>query len=180
MLAQGYAVGILLGLVYLLEALGHLCSLQQWWFIWDTICFLHFHRGNYFLLENLLSLKYAIVDEYNQFDDNVKPRKNLGIALKNPLSQVNQPLLYVFVKHHYSSNNFFVKTTCKQIVFTPPVQRDAWRNGYKCWFPRFLRRQSSEGCKFNPECRLETIQECLTLVPSYGKQNQNRWPPWIQ
>ena len=48
------------------------------------------------------------------------------------------------------------------------VQQDTWRNGYRRWFPKLLRRQSSGGCRFNPDCRWVTIQEYLTLVPSYG------------
>ena len=35
------------------------------------------------------------------------------------------------------------------------------------WFPK-LRRQSSGGCRFNPDCRRVTIPEYLTLVPGYG------------
>ena len=35
-------------------------------------------------------------------------------------------------------------------------------------FPKLLSRQSSRGCKFNPDCRRVTIQEYLTLVPGYG------------
>ena len=35
-------------------------------------------------------------------------------------------------------------------------------------FPKPLRRQSSGGCRFNPDCRRVTIQEYLTLVPGYG------------
>ena len=46
--------------------------------------------------------------------------------------------------------------------------------------PKLLKRQSSGGCRFNSDGRQVTIQEYLTLVPSYGKRNQNRWPPWIQ
>ena len=44
---------------------------------------------------------------------------------------------------------------------------DTWRNSYRHWFPKLLRRQSSGGCRFNPDCRRVTIQEYLTLVPSY-------------
>ena len=47
-------------------------------------------------------------------------------------------------------------------------------------YPRLVKRQSSGGCRFNPDCRRVTIQEYLTLVPGYGKWNQNRRPPWIQ
>ena len=32
-------------------------------------------------------------------------------------------------------------------------QQDTWHNGYRCWFPELLRRQSSEGCLFNPHYR---------------------------
>ena len=32
-------------------------------------------------------------------------------------------------------------------------QQDTWRNGYRRWFPELLKRQSSEGCKFNPHYR---------------------------
>ena len=45
------------------------------------------------------------------------------------------------------------------------------------WFPELLRRQSSGSCRFNPDCRRVTMQEHLTLEPSYGKRNQNRRPP---
>ena len=41
---------------------------------------------------------------------------------------------------------------------------------------RYLRRQSSGGCRFNPNCRRVTIQEYLTLVPGYALRNQNRRP----
>ena len=37
-----------------------------------------------------------------------------------------------------------------------------------------LWRQSSGGCRFNPDYRRVTIQEYLTLVPGYGLRNQNR------
>ena len=40
--------------------------------------------------------------------------------------------------------------------------------GFRCWFPELLRRQSSGGCRFNPDCRRVTIQEYLILVSSYG------------
>ena len=43
-----------------------------------------------------------------------------------------------------------------------------WRNGYRRWFPKLLRRQSSGGWRFNPDYRRVTIQEYLTLVPGYG------------
>ena len=60
------------------------------------------------------------------------------------------------------------------------LQQDIWRNGYRRWFPELLRRQSSEGCRFNPHYRRVTIQEYLTLVSGYGRWNQNRRPPWFQ
>ena len=34
--------------------------------------------------------------------------------------------------------------------------------------PKLLRRQSSGGCRFNPDYSQVTIQEYLTLVPGYG------------
>ena len=34
-------------------------------------------------------------------------------------------------------------------------------NGYRHWFPNLLRRQSSGGCRFNPDCRRVTIQKYL-------------------
>ena len=49
-----------------------------------------------------------------------------------------------------------------------PVLPDTWRNSYRRWFPKLLRRQSSGGCWFNPHYRRVTIQEYLTLVPGYG------------
>ncbi len=52
--------------------------------------------------------------------------------------------------------------------------------GYRPSFPRLLSMQSSGGYRFNPDCTRVTIQEYLTLVPGYGKRNQNSWPPWIQ
>ena len=48
------------------------------------------------------------------------------------------------------------------------VQQDTSRNGYRRWFRKLLRRQSSEGFRFNPDCRRVTIQEYLKLVPDYG------------
>ena len=36
--------------------------------------------------------------------------------------------------------------------------------GYRCWFPKLLRRQSSGGFRFNPDCRRVTIQEFLPLM----------------
>ena len=47
-------------------------------------------------------------------------------------------------------------------------QQDTWDNGYRRWFPELLRKQSSGGSRFNPDCRRVTIQEYLTLVPGYG------------
>ena len=32
---------------------------------------------------------------------------------------------------------------------SPCVQQDTWRNGYRNWFPKLRRRQSSGGCRFN-------------------------------
>ena len=63
------------------------------------------------------------------------------------------------------------------ITITP---RATQRNGYRRCFPKIQRRQSSGGRRFNPDYRRVTIQEYLTLVPGYGKRNQNRRPPWIQ
>ena len=63
--------------------------------------------------------------------------------------------------------------------YLPCVQQDTWRNGYRRWFPKLLRRQSSGGCRFNPHNRWVTIQEYLILVPGYGQWNQNRWPRWF-
>ena len=40
----------------------------------------------------------------------------------------------------------------KNIKFIIPknsLQQDTWHNGYRRWFPELLRRQSSEGCRFN-------------------------------
>ena len=34
--------------------------------------------------------------------------------------------------------------------------------------PKLLRRQSSGGRRFSPDCRRVTIQEYLTLAPGYG------------
>ena len=45
------------------------------------------------------------------------------------------------------------------------LQQDTWRNSYRRWFLKFLRRQSSGGCRFNPHYRRVTIQEYVTLVP---------------
>ena len=47
-------------------------------------------------------------------------------------------------------------------------QQDTERNSYRRWVPNLLRRQSSEGFGFNPDCRRVTIQEYLTLLPGYG------------
>ena len=41
-------------------------------------------------------------------------------------------------------------------------------NGYRRWFTKLLRRQSSGGCRFNPDCRRVTIQDYLTFVSGYG------------
>ena len=46
--------------------------------------------------------------------------------------------------------------------------QDTWRNGYRCWFPKLVKRLSSGGCRFNPDSRRVPIQEYLTLVPGYG------------
>ena len=48
------------------------------------------------------------------------------------------------------------------------VLLDTWRNSYRGWFPKLLRRQSSGSCRFNPDCRRITIQEYLTLVIAKG------------
>ena len=48
------------------------------------------------------------------------------------------------------------------------VQQDTRSNGYRRWFPKLLRRQSSGGCRFNPHYRRVTLQEYLTLVPDYS------------
>ena len=42
------------------------------------------------------------------------------------------------------------------------------RNGYRRWFPKLLRRQSSGGCRFNPDCMRVTIQEYLYSVMANG------------
>ena len=49
-----------------------------------------------------------------------------------------------------------------------PLLKDTQRNSYRFWFPKLLRRQSSNGCRFNPDYRRVTVQEYLTLVPDYG------------
>ena len=41
-------------------------------------------------------------------------------------------------------------------------------NGYRRWFPKLLKRQSSGGCRLNLDYRGVTIQEYLTLVPGYS------------
>ena len=53
-------------------------------------------------------------------------------------------------------------------LLNPRGSLDTWRNGYRCWFPKVLRRQSSGGCRFNPDCRRVTIQEYLSFVPGYN------------
>ena len=52
------------------------------------------------------------------------------------------------------------------------VQQHTWRNGCRRWFPEVLRKQSSEGFRFNPHYRQVTIQEYLTLVPGYTESEQ--------
>ena len=59
-------------------------------------------------------------------------------------------------------------------IYIPVFLLDTWHNGYRRWFPKLLRRQSSGGCRLNPDYRRVTIQEYLTLVPGYGSRNQNR------
>ena len=70
------------------------------------------------------------------------------------------------------------------IIIVLEALQDTQRNGYRRWFPRslgsnaynhhtmcpakLLRRQSSGGCRFNPDFRRATIQEYLTLVPGYS------------
>ena len=46
-----------------------------------------------------------------------------------------------------------------------PGQQDIWRNSYRRWFPKLQWRQSSGGCRFNPDCGRITIQGYLTLEP---------------
>ena len=46
--------------------------------------------------------------------------------------------------------------------------RFTWRNGYRHWFPKLLRRQSSGGYRFNPHYRRVTIQEHLYPVMANG------------
>ena len=48
------------------------------------------------------------------------------------------------------------------------VQWHTWCNVYRHWFPKLLRRQSSGGCGFDPDCSRVTIQEYLILVPGNG------------
>ena len=42
-----------------------------------------------------------------------------------------------------------------------------FRKPKPCTSVKLLRRQSSRGCRFNPNCRRVTIQKYLTLVPGY-------------
>ena len=44
------------------------------------------------------------------------------------------------------------------------VQKDTLRNGYRRWFPKLLRRQSSGGCRFNPDWRRVTILNTCTRL----------------
>ena len=71
------------------------------------------------------------------------------------------------------------RNSCKEIIWkkkksipthtdSKPLKQDTWHNGYRRWFPKLLRRQSSGGCRFNPHYRRVTIQEYLILVPCYG------------
>ena len=44
------------------------------------------------------------------------------------------------------------------------ASRANWKNNsYRLWVPKLLKRQSSEGCRFNPHYRRVTIQEYLTF-----------------
>ena len=36
-------------------------------------------------------------------------------------------------------------------------QQNTLRNGYRRWFPKLLRRQSSGGCRFKPDCRKDEL-----------------------
>ena len=63
--------------------------------------------------------------------------------------------------------------------FEPRPPLKPWRNGYRRWLLKLLRRQSSGGCKFKLHYRRVKIQEFLTLVRGYGKRNQNRRPPVV-
>ena len=61
-----------------------------------------------------------------------------------------------------------------------PVQKkkkDTWRNGYRRWFPKLLRRHSSGGCRFNPHYRWVTIQKYLTLIPGYRQMESEQVTP---
>ena len=55
--------------------------------------------------------------------------------------------------------------TCSQ-DWTRNVQQYTWRNGYRFWFPKLLRRQSSGGCRFNNVYLLYTtaIMISITIV----------------
>ena len=50
-----------------------------------------------------------------------------------------------------NSGTFTELRTTSFIESTPYVQKDTWRNGYRRWSPKLLRRQSSGGCRFNPD-----------------------------
>ena len=70
-----------------------------------------------------------------------------------------------------TSRTIFIGTTINSTSYCQPLSKNQQytkRNGYRSWFPRRLRRQSSRGWRFNPDCKRVTIQEYLTLVSGYS------------
>ena len=94
-----------------------------------------------------------------------------GLTVLFPIIQFNKSVLY-----HYGFSDYFLHLYC----YFQNVLADmssgllqvfvelGKRNGYRHWFPKFLRRQSSSDCRFNPDYRRMTMQEYLTLVSGYG------------
>ena len=83
-------------------------------------------------------------------------------------------------------------TPCVVRYFTKPNNNnsrlnfwdEAWFrtqcNGYRRWFLKLLKGQSTGDCRFNPDCWRVAIQEYLALIPGHGKRNQNKRSPWIK
>ena len=93
----------------------------------------------------------------------------------NVSTDMSSGLLQVFVvwisetkPDDFLSSRVFGQLSSSLLLFPQRFDKqDTYRNGYRCWCLKLLRRQSSGACRFNPDCRRVTTLEYLTLVPGY-------------
>ena len=82
---------------------------------------------------------------------------------------VNNIYIYIYIYIYMITvlvSMMKVPSTCEKTLLTYKYNMlDTWRNGYRRWFPELLRRQSSEGCRFNPHCRRVIYRNTYHLYP---------------